>query len=140
MEPGAVDDYDGGAGDGSRPVGIGAICDLSSTPRAFSSQNFGVREFVLLESGHRVILHSERGFTVGSKTVPVRELLTEAGVVGDVLNTVLPDDDEDHEPHPWEWLAELARAKGVRITAEELKQLPYEVLLAERVTAWLRQS
>jgi len=38
-----------------------------------------------------------------------------------VLNVVLPDDDECEDEHPWSWLAELARRHGIDVTADELK-------------------
>ena len=33
-----------------------------------------------------------------------------------VRTTVLPDDDDTQDDHPWEWLAELLRAHGVEAT------------------------
>jgi len=54
-----------------------------------------------------------------------------------VLNVVLPDDDECGDEHPWSWLAELARKHGIDVTADELKELQYEVVLTDRVTRWL---
>ena len=54
-----------------------------------------------------------------------------------MLNVVLPDDDESGEDHPWSWLADLARARGLNVTAEDLRGLPYEVILAEDVRRWL---
>jgi len=55
------------------------------------------------------------------------------------LNVVLPDDDEEAavEAHPWSWLAELARARGLKATAEDLRALTYEVILTDNVTRWL---
>jgi hypothetical protein len=56
-----------------------------------------------------------------------------------VLNVVLPDDDEEAavEAHPWEWLAGLARARGLKVTAEDLRELTYEVVFTDNVTRWL---
>jgi hypothetical protein len=50
---------------------------------------------------------------------------------------VLPDDDDCEDAHPWEWLAELARARGLDVTSEDLRLLPYEVVLDDSVTRWL---
>ena len=50
----------------ARVVGIGAICDV--LPRRLGearSQSYSVSEFVTLEDGRRVILHEDRGFTIG---------------------------------------------------------------------------
>jgi hypothetical protein len=78
-----------------------------------------------------VLLHQERGFTISGR-LDSAELLTRS-----VLNVVLPDDDASGEEHPWPWLAERARARGLDATAEELRRLPYEVVLTERVAEWL---
>ncbi|MEV5768734.1 hypothetical protein AB0L34_29785 [Micromonospora sp. NPDC052213] len=126
-----------------RVVGIGAICDLR--PQRLDeadTQSFSVSEFVTLEDGRRVILHKDRGFTLGwrstdprSGAVPVGE--TRDSITQNVLNVVLPDDEEGAEDHPWSWLADLARARGLNVTAEDLRGLPYEVVLTDKVTQWL---
>ena len=127
-----------------RVVGLGAICDLG--PQRFDearSQSFSVSEFVTLEDGRRVILHEDRGFTIGwrssgeSGSGDIRRHETLESMTRDVLNVVLPDDDEPAEDHPWSWLAELARARGLNVTAEDLRGLPYEVILADKVRRWL---
>ena len=107
-----------------RVVGLGAICDLR--PQRFykqRSQSFSVAEFVTLEDGRRVILHEDRGFTLGlrspgeSGSGDLREHETLESLTQDVLNVVLPDDDECAEDDPWSWLADLARARGLNVTA-----------------------
>jgi hypothetical protein len=105
-----------------------------------------VSEFAALHDGRRVILHEDRGFTIGWTSVggsgpgglPIRE--TRDDIVQSVLHVVLPDDDECAEGHPWAWLAELARARGLDVTADDLRGLPYEVVLTDRVTRWLRPT
>ncbi len=125
----------------SRAVGLGAICDLR-TPASDGerSQSFGVSEFVLLDNGRRMILHSDRGFTVGTKFGAIRDYVTSDSIIADVLNVVLPDDDEPEDDHPWLWLAELCRGRGLEVTAEDLVGLPYEVVLSPSVSRWLSGS
>jgi hypothetical protein len=128
-----------------RVVGIGAICDL--VPQLVTdarSQSFSVSEFVTLEYGRRVILHRARGFTIGlgsssERYDDLRAHQTRDSIIQDVLNVVLPDDDEDAavEDHPWSWLAELARARGLKVTADYLRGLEYEVVLTDKVIRWL---
>jgi len=127
-----------------RVVGLGARCDLDPQRcEEAGSQSFAVSEFVTLEDGRRVLLHEERGFALGLRTTgeedpgELRDYLTADGVIRDVLNVVLPDDDESAEQHPWSWLAELARARGLHVTAEDLRTLRYEVILTDRVKEWL---
>jgi hypothetical protein len=52
-----------------------------------------------------------------------------------VRTTVLPDDDDTQDEHPWEWLAELLHVHDVEATAEELRLLPYHVVFSERLRA-----
>lgn len=127
-----------------RVVGLGAICDLreqrSDHPRSVS---FSVAEFVTLDDGQRVILHDDRGFTIGSGSPGDTGSGNNWGgetvesITRDVLNVVLPDDDDCEEDHPWLWLVDLARARGLVMTAEDLRSLPYEVVLSDNVARWL---
>jgi hypothetical protein len=130
-----------------RVVGLGAVCDLR--PQRFDearSQSFSVSEFVTLEDGRRVILHEDRGFTIGwrssgeSGSGDVRRHETLESLTRDVLNVVLPDDDECAEDHPWSWLADLARARGLNVTADDLRGLPYEVIFTDEVRRWLASA
>ena|SRR6476659_9926538 len=105
-------------------------------PEPGPSQSFSVSEFVVLEDRRRVVV-DHRGFTLGSNVGTVREGLTPQVMGQQVLNVVLPDDDECEDEHPWSWLAELARKQGIDVTADELKELQYEVILTDRVTQWL---
>jgi hypothetical protein len=126
-----------------RVVGLGAICDLGpQPPDETRSQSFSVSEFVTLEDGRRVILHEDRGFTVGLRSsretaADLRRYETLESLTRDVLNTVLPDDDEPAEDHPWTWLADLARARGLNVSADDLRSLPYEVIFTDKVRRWL---
>jgi hypothetical protein len=127
-----------------RVVGIGAICDLSPQRSGEArAQSFLVSEFVTLADGRRVILHSDRGFTIGWKSAPgsgsdaLHRYETPESITRDVLNAVLPDDDDSGEDHPWPWLAELARARALTVTAADLRSLTYEVVLTDNVIRWL---
>jgi len=130
-----------------RVIRLGAVCDLR--PRDLDdagSQRFSVSEFATLQDGRRVILHEERGFTVGLRSTGETDpgalvnYETADSVTRNVLNVVLPDDEDSEEDHPWEWLAELARTRGLDVTSEGLRGLPYEVVLTDRVTRWLRPT
>jgi hypothetical protein len=126
---------------GMRVVGLGAICDLRPTgndPRRFS---FEVSEFAVLDDGKRVILHRERGFSGTTNGDDIWAHETVETIARDVLNVVLPDDAEiTGEDHPWEWLAELLRAQGIDAVPQQLRGLPYEVVLTERVLQRLPTS
>ena len=121
-------------------VGLGARCELVPPERYTASPggvSFDVSEFAVLDDGRRVTLHAERGWTTwarstGPTEVDTWEGLTTEVVTRDVLNVVLPDDD-DGEPHPWEWLRGLLQQHGVDATVEQLKAVPYEVELSDEI-------
>lgn len=130
-----------------RVVGIGAICDLGPPrPNDPYTQGFVVSEFVTLEGGRRVLLHKERGFTIGlrstreSSPVDLRYYETPDSIAQDVLAAVLPDGEDPDEDHPWTWLADLARARGLNVAEEDLRDLTYEVILTDNVTRWLAST
>jgi hypothetical protein len=124
-----------------RVVGLGAICDLDPNAINDERQNsFTVREFALLDNGERVVLHAERGYTGRASSGSIWAHATAETITRDVLTTVLPDDDDTEDEHPWEWLAELAQAQGIDVTADDLRQVPYEVVLTERVIRRLSTS
>ena len=124
-------------------VGLGARCELVPPERDTASPggaSFEVSEFAVLDNGRRLTLHSERGWTTWVHSTDQRRpldpwtALTAEGVRQDVLNVVLPDED-DGEPHPWEWLRGLLQQQGVDVTVEQLKAVPYTVELSDTVSA-----
>lgn len=103
--------------------------------------SFVVHEFADLADGRRLTLHQERGFAGvtladrGPAPSDQWRSLTLEDLERDVRTTVLPDDEDTQDEHPWDWLAELLRAHGVEVTAEELRLLPYNVIFSERLQA-----
>lgn len=116
-----------------RPVALGATCDLHETSDDGRTVSFAVSEFVELEGARRVVLRGDLGFTAGWNSPSPIWSWTEESLTQDVLNVVLPDEDDTGEDHPWEWLAELARGRGIMVSADQLRRLPYEVELTGRV-------
>jgi hypothetical protein len=124
-------------------VALGAWCDLvppegcSASPGGVS---FVVHEFADLDDGSRVTLHTERGFTCWLRSPNDRQdhdpwsHLTAESIDAGVRTTVLPDDDQTDDEHPWEWLSGLLRHHGVEASAERLKAVPYLVEYSERVS------
>jgi hypothetical protein len=118
-------------------VGLGALCGRwDERDESARAQSFWVAEFAQLADGRRLILHEERGLTIGASSGSLHDHLTLEGLARDVLNVVLPDPD-DGEDHPWSWLAELAQARGLDVSADELRVLPYRLEFAASVTGWL---
>ncbi len=139
-------------------VGLGAWCDfvnddeyreqltamgvtgqrLQAAVQEFArSASFRVAEFALFADGRRVVLHEERGFSGTTSSGDPWRNLTLAGLEADVRTTVLPDEAEAAEEHPWEWLAELIHAHGVDVSADQLRTIAYRVEFSERLVARL---
>jgi hypothetical protein len=98
--------------------------------------SFDVHEFAYLADGRRLTLRDDRGFTTSIGGPAPRDPwrhLTLGHLERDVLTTVLPDDADTQEQHPWGELARLLHLQGVQATAEELRVLPYRVEFSERL-------
>jgi hypothetical protein len=123
-----------------RIVGLGALCALRTVPRESRSQSFSVAEFALLDDGRRILLHQDRGFTLGPVLGGAAERETAEDIAASVRSVVLPDEgdrDDAGEDHSWSWLAQLASDRGLHTSADELRVLPYEMVLTDDVTRWL---
>ncbi len=130
-------------------VALGVLCGPSArSDDDPSTQSCWVAEFARLADGRRVVLHEERGFTTSRRTVVQGEHgraavptagddLTVDDVERTVLAVVLPDDDDSPDQHPWEWLAELAVRRGLPVRADDLRSLPYEIVLTDELRARL---
>jgi hypothetical protein len=97
--------------------------------------HFSVHELAVLADGREVLV-GERGWSSTPHGMSVEELwahLDEQGLTETVLSVVLPDDDEPEEEHPYDELAQALVEQGVEVTAEDLRGVPYEVELSERL-------
>jgi hypothetical protein len=98
--------------------------------------SFDVHEFAELADGRRLTLRDDRGFTTSIRGPAPRDEwqhLTLGHLERDVLTTVLPDDDDTQEEHPWGELVRLLHLEGVEATTEELRVVPYRVEFSERL-------
>lgn len=101
--------------------------------------SFAVVERATLSDGRTITLTDDRGWgTSGPSADDPWAGLTADGIEQDVRNVVLPDDAEDTgDEHPWAWFASILRGHGVTTTADELRRLPYDVVLSDRLLARL---
>ena len=117
-------------------VGLGAWCDLDSPDEGSGGggTSFKVREFALLSDGREVTLLDDRGW---GTSAPLGEIsLTH--FVRDVHTVVLPDDaEETGEEHEWQCFAQRLREAGVAVAPDELRALPYRVILGDRLRSLL---
>jgi hypothetical protein len=120
-------------------VALGAWCDLHSAGEdsgGSAGTSFKVREFALLSDGREVTLLDDRGWSTSARLdqIPITQ------VIRDVYNTVLPDDaEETGEEHEWQRFEQRLREAGVAVTLDELRALPYRVILSDRLRSRLGQ-
>ncbi|WP_152991237.1 hypothetical protein [Frankia sp. R43] len=122
-------------------TGLGAWCDYvpENDPRVL---RFQVEEFAVLSDGRRLTLTADRGWSSSLAGSPTTDdawsYLTLAEVTETVLVVVGPDEgDEAAGAHPWVLFAQRLRAQDVDTTPEALRDLPYEVVLSERLQSKL---
>ena len=118
---------------GAEIIGLVATCDVADVqPDAATEYRFDVAEYAQVATGDWVLLRDGLGWTVGFVGAEGPPDLDHVLVT--VGQVVLPDEDEPgDEPHPWEWLAQLADHRGLTVDAEHLKRVPYRIYLAESV-------
>ena len=93
----------------------------------------------MIETGEHVTLHRDRGYSAWTNGPDIWSTNTVDAITRDVLTTVLPDDAESSgEAHHWSWLVELARARGLDVSEEDLRSLRYEVVISGAVLARLK--
>lgn len=132
-------------------MGLGAWCDYvtdtltdgraAAATGSGQALHFRVEEFATLSDGGRLTLSEDRGWTSSIHTVPAGlpppdpwAYLSVEAIVNDVHNVVLPDDaEETGDEHPWAVLTARIRALGVETSPEQLRELPYVVILSERL-------
>ena len=116
---------------GSKVTGLIASCDLADKqPPSPMEYRFRVAEMAQLANGDLVLLRN-LGWTTGC--IGEYEPPDIADVLSSVNIVVLPDEDSPGcEPHPWEWLAALAAERGLSVTAEQLREVPYRIYLSDR--------
>ena len=110
------------------------------------------RHEAVLEDGNRLLLLDDRGWTeelrgAGADGIEDFWAVTpERDIVETARAVVGPDEpfggrtQNDMETDHWNALAEILRAQGVAVDAGELRQLPHEVELSDRLRTHLGQS
>ena len=124
------------------PRGTGGDVD----PRRIS---VSARHEAVLEDGSRLLLLDDRGWTEelrGAAAEGIDDLwaLTSERDIAETARMVVGPDEpfggrtqDDMETDHWNALAETLRAQGVVVDAGELRQLPHEVELSDRLRACL---
>jgi hypothetical protein len=94
-----------------------------------------------LVDGRRVLLLDDRGWS-SSANVPDFWAVTSVKDIEETARMVVGPDEpydgrsqEDMEADHWAFLSEILRRQGVVVDAQELKRLPHDVVLSERLLA-----
>jgi hypothetical protein len=115
------------------------------------SISVSVRHEAMLEDGRRLLLLDDRGWTEALRGAGANgiddlwALTSERDIVESARMVVGPDEpfggrsQDDMEADHWNALAENLRAHGVVVDASELRQLPHDVVLSDRLRARLGQ-
>lgn len=128
--------------------------DDAGDPRA---QSFSALHEAVLADGRRVTLLDDRGWSQSvlrfyGRTVTAIEALeawssvTREEIEREARTVVGPDEafdghsPEDMEDGHWEYLAGVLRAHGISTEPAELRRLPHEVVLGERLLAALHRE
>jgi hypothetical protein len=102
-----------------------------------------------LEDGSRVLLLDDRGWTqalrgAGANGIDDLWVLTPEHDIAETTRVVVGPDEpyggrsqDDMETDHWNALAETLRAHGVVVDVSELRQLPHDVVLSDRLLARL---
>ncbi|MFF4416182.1 hypothetical protein ACFYY8_26975 [Streptosporangium sp. NPDC001559] len=114
----------------TRPViGIYAFCDVDPAASPSGRFDFTVTEFAELSDGQTVLLRETGWSSTPSAGGPLD--LSEEILLENVRAVVLPDDAEtSNDGHPWQQFVTALVAKGVPVTADELRDVPYTIRLA----------
>jgi len=117
-------------------TGTVAICEIDHVPtdNTRPSVSVSIKQYVRLSDASLVRLDMDRGFTtVRYGAGPVSWKRTTDDLIEEVLALVQVDDIDNPGVHPWEELAEAAQRRGVHVDAATLRDLPYQVLLADEL-------
>jgi hypothetical protein len=130
-----------------RVVRLETIADAAATDHA-RDISVACRHEAVLDDGRRVVLLDGRGWTAGLRG-PGTEALdgwaaaSEAEIVATARDVVGPDEahggrsQADMDDGHWGTLAETLRGHGVTADPAELRCLPHDVVLGERLRARL---
>jgi hypothetical protein len=120
-------------------VALGAWCDLvpqNQSRNSPGSVSFLVCEFAVLANDAKVTLRN-RGFAV-SGPVPPTDMDPLAGMTVEEIEShartaMMPDEVDSEDEHPYEFIQDLLRSRGIEASASSLRLVPYTFELSPRL-------
>jgi hypothetical protein len=137
-------------------VRLVTVVDVNDENSDAHQMSVSARHEAELPDGRRVLLLDDRGWTSSALTAWVGEApdsesrpehldtwaLTSVEDIDETARVVVGPDEppegrspEDAETDHWSYLADVLRQQGVVVDALELKRLPHDVVLSERLLA-----
>ncbi|KUJ68243.1 hypothetical protein ACZ90_20160 [Streptomyces albus subsp. albus] len=116
--------------------------DLDDVATDVRQISVSARLEAVLADGHSLVLLDDRGWSV-SGPVDIRARISAEDVERDIRMVVGPDEPFGGRTHEqmaadhWSSLASILRRQGVDVDAQELERLPHDVVLSERLRAWI---
>jgi hypothetical protein len=126
------------------------IVDVADVQADAHTRSVSARHEAVLADGRRVLLLDGRGWTAALMRVQVPDgddvwAATSVDEIEQTARTVVGPDEpfagstrEELEAGHWDHLSDVLRRQGVVADAEELKQLPHDVVLSERLLGRIR--
>ena len=125
----------------SSPAGWSAAEEFPEAYLSVRGMSVSARHEAELVDGRRVLLLDDRGWSE-TANVPDIWAVTSVEHIEETARIVVGPDEpydgrsqEDMEAAHWAYLAEILRQQGVAVDAQELKRLPHDVMLSERLLA-----
>jgi hypothetical protein len=95
--------------------------------------SFEVCEFAVLADGTRLTFSVDRGFAVSGPILPTADDplagMSACDIERHARTTVMPDDVDSEDEHPYELIRDALLKEGVDAQAASLREIPYTVEL-----------
>ena len=119
-------------------TGLVVMCDVDDPPEGNSTPTLSMKitQYLRMSDDSMILLDMDRGVTTFryGHAEPLSWKRTSADVGSEVL-TLIRGDGPDPGSFPWDEYAEAAGLRGITVSAETLRTLPYTVLLSNEVAA-----
>jgi hypothetical protein len=126
-------------------VRLVTLVDIDADRTGARQMSVSARHEAVLADGRRVLLLDDRGWTTSGNVPDIWATTSVEDIEEEARMVVGPDEpfagrsQEYMDATHWAYLSEILRRHGVVVDAEELKRLPHDVLLSERLRVRLAQ-
>ncbi|MFG2140212.1 hypothetical protein [Streptomyces sp. NPDC048650] len=126
-------------------TGLITRVDLDEVASGARQMSVSARLEAVIADGRRLVLLDNRGWSssLHGGGVDLRAWISVEDIESTARVVVGPDEPSDGETYEqqaadhWGTLADLLRRHGVDVDAQELERLPHDVVLSQRLRAWI---